>query len=241
MSKIYVVGIGPGRDDEMTLRAKKALEESSCIIGYTVYIGLIKESFPDKKYIETPMMKERQRCKIALEEAKKGKTVSLVCSGDAGIYGMAGLMYETGREQADTEIEVTPGVTAASSGAALLGAPLMHDFCVISLSDRLTSWKKIEKRLKAAAEGDFSIVIYNPESKSRAGYLKRACEILLGAGKSPDTVCGIAKNIAREGESAKVLSLKELMETPADMFTTIFIGNSQTVRIGEKMVTPRGY
>ena len=241
MSKIYIVGIGPGSCDEMTIRAKRALKESSCIIGYTVYIELIKKYFPGKKYLETPMTKERERCALAFEEAKKEEAVSVICSGDAGIYGMAGLIYETGREMPETEIEVIPGVTAASSGAALLGAPLMHDFCVISLSDRLTPGEKIEERLKAAAAGDFSIVIYNPESKSRKGYLKRACEILLEAGKSPDTVCGITKNIARKGESAKVLSLKELKETPADMFTTVFIGNSQTVKIGKKMVTPRGY
>ena len=241
MSRIYIVGIGPGSYDEMTIRAKKALEESSCIIGYTVYTELIKEYFPGKRYLKTPMTKEKERCILAFEESEKEGTVSVVCSGDAGIYGMAGLMYETGRKMPETEIEVIPGVTAASSGAALLGAPLMHDFCVISLSDRLTPWDKIEKRLRAAAAGDFSIVLYNPESKSRTGYLKRACEILLEAGKSPDTVCGIAKNIAREGESAKVLSLRELKKTPADMFTTVFIGNSQTVKIGEKMVTPRGY
>lgn len=241
MNKIYVIGIGPGEYEQMTLRAVNALKMSECIIGYTVYIKLIEEKFPGKEFLVTPMTKEAERCRMAFEEAGKGKTVSVICSGDAGIYGMAGLMYEIGTEYPGTVLEVIPGVTAASSGAALLGAPLMHDFCVISLSDRLTAWEKIESRLRAAVLGDFSICIYNPSSKARADYLKKACIILLESGKDEKTVCGIAVNIGREGEGYEIMPLKELKERPVDMFTTVFIGNSQTMRINGKMVTPRGY
>lgn len=240
MSKIYVVGIGPGEYEQMTIRAVKALEESDCIIGYTVYVKLIEDHFKDKEFLTTPMTKEVDRCQMAYEEALKGKTVSMICSGDAGVYGMAGLMYEVGKDYPEVEAEIIPGVTAALSGAALLGAPLGHDFCLISLSDLLTPWEKIETRLKAACEGDFCVCLYNPSSKRRKDYLDRACSLMLEY-KSPDTVCGIAENIGREGESFKVMSLKELKDTPVDMFTTVFIGNSQTRDINGKMVTPRGY
>lgn len=240
MSKIYVVGIGPGEYEQMTIRAVKALEESDCIVGYTVYVKLIEDHFKGKEFLTTPMTKEAERCKMAYEEALKGKTVSMICSGDAGVYGMAGLMYEVGRDYPEVEVEIIPGVTAALSGAALLGAPLGHDFCLISLSDLLTPWEKIEARLKAACEGDFCVCLYNPSSKRRKDYLNRACSLMLEY-KSPDTVCGIAENIGREGESFKVMSLKELKDTPVDMFTTVFIGNSQTRNINGKMVTPRGY
>ena len=240
MNKIYVVGIGPGEYEQMTIRAVKALEESDCIIGYTVYVKLIEDHFKDKEFLTTPMTKEVDRCQMAYEEALKGKTVSMICSGDAGVYGMAGLMYEVGKDYPEVEAEIIPGVTAALSGAALLGAPLGHDFCLISLSDLLTPWGKIEARLKAACEGDFCVCLYNPSSKRRKDYLDRACSLMLEY-KSPDTVCGIAENIGREGESFKVMSLKELKDTPVDMFTTVFIGNSQTRDINGKMVTPRGY
>lgn len=240
MNKIYVVGIGPGEYEQMTIRAVKALEESDCIIGYTVYVKLIEDHFKDKEFLTTPMTKEVDRCQMAYEEALKGKTVSMICSGDAGVYGMAGLMYEVGKDYPEVEAEIIPGVTAALSGAALLGAPLGHDFCLISLSDLLTPWEKIEARLKAACEGDFCVCLYNPSSKRRKDYLDRACSLMLEY-KSPDTVCGIAENIGREGESFKVMSLKELKDTPVDMFTTVFIGNSQTRDINGKMVTPRGY
>lgn len=240
MNKIYVVGIGPGEYEQMTIRAVKALEKSDCIIGYTVYVKLIEDHFKDKEFLTTPMTKEVDRCQMAYEEALKGKTVSMICSGDAGVYGMAGLMYEVGKDYPEVEAEIIPGVTAALSGAALLGAPLGHDFCLISLSDLLTPWEKIEARLKAACEGDFCVCLYNPSSKRRKDYLDRACSLMLEY-KSPDTVCGIAENIGREGESFKVMSLKELKDTPVDMFTTVFIGNSQTRDINGKMVTPRGY
>ena len=240
MRKVYVVGIGPGAKDQMTVRAAKVLSECQVIVGYTVYIDLIKEEYPDKICLSTPMRQEVQRCRMALEEAGKEQNVAVVCSGDAGIYGMAGLVYELAADYSGVEIEVVPGITAASGGAAILGAPLMHDFAVISLSDLMTPWEKIEKRLRMAAMADFVICIYNPSSRKRADYLKKACLCMMEY-KKEDTVCGIVKNIGREGECMKILSLKELSETDVDMFTTVFIGNSQTKAMNGKMVTPRGY
>ena len=239
MNKLYVVGIGPGAPDDMTVRAAKALQESAVIAGYGVYVELIKPMFPDKEYIVTPMRQEVERCKMALESARSGRVTAIVSSGDAGVYGMAGLILEL-RADADVQVEVIPGVTAALSGAALLGAPLTHDFAVISLSDLLTPWDKIERRLALAAEADLCIAIYNPASHRRADYLQKACDILLER-ISPDTVCGVAKNIGREGEQTQVMNLRALRDYPVDMFTTVFIGNSQTREIDGCMVTPRGY
>jgi precorrin-3B C17-methyltransferase len=240
LSKIYVVGIGPGAYDQMTGKAIRALNESDAIIGYTVYVDLVKEYFPGKEFLTTPMKKEVDRCVLAFEEAKKGKTVSMICSGDAGVYGMSGLMYEVGADYPDITLEVIPGVTAATGGAAVLGAPLIHDFCLISLSDLLTPWEKIEKRLLAAAEADFVVCLYNPSSKKRHDYLQKACDLMMQY-KAPETVCGIVSQIGRDGESSQVMTLKELRDTKVDMFTTVFVGNSQTKEINGKMVTPRGY
>ena len=210
------------------------------IIGYTVYIDLIREEFPDKIFLSTPMRREVDRCRMAFEEAGKGQDVAMVCSGDAGIYGMAGLIFEIGKEYPEVGVEIVPGITAASGGAAVLGAPLMHDFAVISLSDLLTPWEKIEKRIRAAAEADFVICIYNPSSKKRADYLKKACGMILEYRK-PETVCGMVRNIGRDGESYEILSLERLQDAQTDMFTTVFIGNSDTMVINGRMVTPRGY
>ena len=185
------------------------------------------------------MRKEADRCRMAIDAALTGRTVAMISSGDAGVYGMAGLIYELS-EGKDVEIEVIPGVTAALSGGAVLGAPLTHDFAVISLSDLLTPWDKIEKRLECAAAADLCMAIYNPASHRRADYLRRACEIVLRHA-SPETVCGVVRNIGRAGEEMQVMTLKELAEYPADMFTTVFIGNRQTKVIGGKMITPRGY
>ncbi|MCI5699028.1 MAG: precorrin-3B C(17)-methyltransferase [Lachnospiraceae bacterium] len=240
MSKIYVVGIGPGAYDQMTGKAIAALEKSDVIIGYTVYVDLVKEHFPEKEMMTTPMKREVERCVLAFDEAKKGKTVSMICSGDAGVYGMAGLMYEVGVNYPEVELEIVAGVTAATGGAAVLGAPLIHDFCLISLSDLLTPWEKIEKRLLGASQADFVICLYNPSSRKRHDYLEKACDLMMQY-KSPETVCGIVANIAREGETAQVMTLKELRDTKVDMFTTVFVGNSQTKEINGKMVTPRGY
>ena len=234
------MGIGPGEYEQMTLKAIHALENIDVIIGYTVYVDLVRDHFPGKEFMTTPMKKEVDRCVIAFEEAQKGKTVSMICSGDAGVYGMAGLMYEVGVRYPDVELEIIPGVTAALGGGAVLGAPLIHDFCLISLSDLLTPWEKIEKRLLAASEADLSICLYNPSSKKRHDYLMKACDLMMQY-KSPETVCGIVGNIAREGEFSRVMTLKELRDTQVDMFTTVFVGNSQTKEINGKMVTPRGY
>ena len=240
MGKIYVVGIGPGSYENMTQRAQQALAGCDVIVGYTVYIDLVKEHFPDKKMLTTPMRKEVERCRLAFEEAQKGQTVAMICSGDAGIYGMTGVMEELKAEFPGVELENIPGISAVISGAAILGAPLMHDFAVISLSDLLTPWEKIEKRLENAAAADFVICLYNPSSNNRPDYLMKACDIVLRHA-APETVCGIAKNIGREGESITVLTLRELRDTDVDMFSTVFIGNTQTKNIGGKMVTPRGY
>ena len=240
MNKIYVVGIGPGAYEKMTIEAAEALKNSDVIIGYTVYVDLVKNHFPGKEFLTTPMKKEVERCVMAFDEAMKGKVVSIICSGDAGVYGMAGLMYEVGINYPEVELEIIPGVTAATGGAAVLGAPLIHDFCLISLSDLLTPWEKIETRLVDAAHADFVICLYNPSSKKRHDYLMKACDLMMQY-KGEETVCGIVGNIGRDGESMKVMTLSELRETPVDMFTTVFIGNSQTKNINGKMVTPRGY
>ncbi len=238
--KIFVIGMGPGREEMMTQEAIQALENSDVIIGYTVYLELLGQHFSGKEMLSTPMRKETERCRLAFEEAQKGKKVALVCSGDAGIYGMASLMYEIGKEYPDTELSVIPGVTAASSGAAVLGAPLNHDFCVISLSDLLTPWEKIEKRLIAAAEGDFAIAIYNPASHKRKDYLMRACDILLRY-IDKKRACGYVENIGREGTRAVTCTLEELREAQVNMFTTVFIGNAGSEIVNGKLITKRGY
>lgn len=240
MSKLYVVGIGPGAYEQMTIKAAKILEECDIIVGYTVYVELLKPHFPDKCFLTTPMRQETLRCRLAFEEAEKGKKTALVCSGDAGIYGMAGLAYELKEEYPATEVEVIAGVTAALGGGAVLGAPLGHDCCLISLSDLMTSWETIEKRILAAAAADFAVCIYNPSSKKRSDYLAKACELLLRY-KSPNTICGIVRNIARDGEEKTILTLQELSGTPTDMFCAVFVGDSQTKIIDGNMVTPRGY
>ena len=238
--KLFVIGIGPGGGLDMTGRARAALEACDVIVGYTVYVDLLRADFPDKEIKTTPMRKEVDRCRMAVEETAAGKNVAMVCSGDSGVYGMAGLCYEVAQEYDPIDIEVIPGITAACGGAAVLGAPLMHDFAVISLSDLMTPWEKIEKRLKLAAAADFVLCLYNPSSHKRHDYLQKACDILLTE-KAPETVCGFVRNIGREGEECTVLTLGELRDTPVDMFTTVFIGNSQTKVISGKMVTPRGY
>ncbi len=240
MKKLYAVGIGPGSYKQLTLEAVSVLQSCSVIIGYTVYVDLIKEYFPDKEFITTPMKREVERCRIAFDKATEYDKAAMICSGDAGVYGMAGLLYEIGEEYPEVMIEVIPGVTAALSGAAVIGAPLIHDFCFISLSDLLTPWEKIEKRLLAAAESDLVVCLYNPGSKKRKDYLQKACDLLLSY-KPADTVCGLVKNIDRIGQTDKIMTLQELRTAEADMFTTVFIGNRETKRIGNKMVTPRGY
>ena len=240
MNKVYAVGIGPGGREFFTEEAMQVLENADVIAGYTVYVDLVRDMFPDKEMFSTPMMKEIERCRWAIETAKAGQTVAMVCSGDAGVYGMAGLLYELADQDGEVEVEVVCGVTAAMSGAAVLGAPIGHDFCVISLSDLLTPWELIETRLRCAAEGDFAVCLYNPKSKKRSDYLDKAVEIMLRY-KSEDTVCGWVKNIGREGQEFRIVRLADLPAEPVDMFTTVFIGSKTTRVIGGRMVTPRGY
>lgn len=239
--KIYVTGIGPGGAEYMTPQAREAIEKSDAVIGYKVYVDLVKDLTEGKEVISNSMKQEVARCEAALEKALEGKDVAFVCSGDAGVYGMAGIMNEVAEDYPQVEIVTVPGITAACSGAAVLGAPLIHDFAVISLSDLLTEWTLIEKRLKCAAEADFVICIYNPKSKKRRTHLDRAVEIISGS-RSMDTPAGYVKEIGREGEKGTVCTMKDLVENDdIDMFTTIFIGNSTTRVINGKLVTPRGY
>ena len=238
---VFVVGLGPGDGQFLTGQAGAALEQAQVFCGYTVYLDLVRPLYPDKEYCATGMTRELDRCRHALELAQAGRTVALVCSGDAGVYGMASPLLELAEQFPEVDVEIVPGLTAALSGGAVLGAPLAHDFCVISLSDRLTPWEVIEKRLACAAQGDFCVALYNPSSKGRPDYLQKAVHILRANGKGPETVCGLVRNIGREGQSARVLTLAELEDTPVDMFTTVFIGNRQTKLVDGKMVTPRGY
>ena len=239
-NKIYVVGMGPGKEEMMTAEALRVLEEADVIIGYTVYLELLGERFQGKEMLSTPMKKETERCQRAFEEAEKGKKVALICSGDAGVYGLASLMFEVGKNSPDIELVVIPGVTAALSGAAVLGAPLNHDFCIISLSDLMTPWEKIERRLIAAAEGDFAIAIYNPSSRKRYDYLQKACDILLKY-LDEDRACGYVENIGRDGTKMCTCTLKELRDKEVNMFTTVFIGNAGSEVVNGRLITKRGY
>lgn len=247
MKKLYVAGIGPGDRDSMTGACVKALTEADLIVGYTTYIHLVQAAFAGdadfeaKEYYETPMTKEIDRCTYALEQADSGKTVAMVCSGDAGIYGMASPVLEKAKEFPDVDIEIIPGVTAASSGGAFLGAPLGHDFAVISLSDRLTPWEVIEKRLSAAAAGDFCIALYNPRSHGRPDALEKAVEILKKAGVAAETPVGIANAVGREDASIILSCLDGIPYEEVSMVSTVFIGNSTTCLDGVRMITPRGY
>ncbi|MBU5434722.1 precorrin-3B C(17)-methyltransferase [Pseudoflavonifractor sp. MSJ-37] len=237
---VTVIGLGPGGGLDMTGRARAALEDCDLIVGYTAYLSLLDGMFPGKERRSTGMRKEVDRCRMAVEEALRGREVALVCSGDSGVYGMASLVYEVSLDYPPVEIHVVPGITAACGGAAVLGAPLTHDFAVISLSDLMTPWETIELRLTMAARAGFVLALYNPASRSRPDYLRRACEILLRE-RASETVCGYVRNIGRDGEEAHTCTLAELGDAAVDMFTTVFVGSPQTVLIGGKMVTPRGY
>ncbi|HNZ63909.1 MAG TPA: precorrin-3B C(17)-methyltransferase [Bacillota bacterium] len=241
MNCLFVVGIGPGDPGHMTYECRHALEKADIFVGYKTYARLVHPLYPEKPVYTTSMREETERCKKAIALAEEGKCVAVLSSGDAGVYGMAGLILELAEGKNDLRVEVIPGVTAALSGAAALGAPLAHDFAVVSLSDLLTPLEIIGRRLASAAEGDFCIALYNPASRKRRDHLKWACGILMEHGKSPDTVCGYARNVGREDESKAVLTLEELQSTEVDMVTVVFIGNSMTKVINGKMVTPRGY
>ncbi len=238
---IYIVGIGPGREEFLTGQARTALERCDVIVGYSVYVELLRAFLPDKEYRTTGMTKERERCRLCYSLALEGRQVALVCSGDAGVYGLASLTYELSGEYPGVELFVVPGITAATSGAALLGAPLNHDYCVVSLSDLMTPWETIARRLRAVIEADFAAALYNPSSRRRADYLRRACDVMLAAGASPERACGCVENIGRAGEQTWVGPLCELRERAVNMFTTVFIGNSTTFIQNGKLVTRRGY
>lgn len=235
---IHVVGIGPGAAAGRTLEASRVLEQADILVGYTAYIDLLRPDYPDKPCFSTAMRGEKARCLEALRQSRAGLRVALCCSGDAQVYGMASLLLELAQET--DEIAVVPGVTAALSAAALLGAPLSGDFAVVSLSDLLTPWTAIERRLHGAGAGDFVLALYNPGSRKRTDHLARACDILL-AYRPADTPCGIARNIGREAQSAQVTTLGALREAEADMFTTVIVGNTETVLRLNRLVTPRGY
>ena len=243
---IFIIGMGPGDRTMMTDEAFTAMEDADVIVGYTVYIDLVRNVFTDKRFFTTPMRQEVERCRACFDFALEGDNVAFICSGDAGVYGMAAPMFELlpeylGKGISAENLFVIPGVTAAISGAAVLGAPINHDFCVISLSDLLTPWEVIEKRLKAAIDGDVAIALYNPSSKKRNDYLKKACEIMLAAGASEERACGYVENIGREGTNSTVCTLGELKDAQVNMFTTVFIGNSKSEIIEGKLVTKRGY
>lgn len=240
MKKCYVIGIGPGQAQQMSAACFAALSEAEIFVGYKTYIDLIKPLYPEKEIFATGMMGEEERCRKALELAASGKTVAVISSGDPGVYGMASLILELAGETPPCEIEIIPGISAALSGASLLGSPLTNDFVCISLSDLLTPWETIEKRLRAAAEGGFCTVLYNPGSKRRTEVLRKAAEIFLQK-FSGQTVCGICRQIGRPGESLELLTLEELKDRQVDMLSTVFIGNEATRVINGRMVTLRGY
>ncbi|HBE76771.1 MAG TPA: precorrin-3B C(17)-methyltransferase [Firmicutes bacterium] len=239
--KIYVVGIGPGAIEDMTPRAIRALENSDYILGYKAYIELVRDLFPGKQLLSSVMTGEIERCELALEKALTGADVALISSGDSGIYGMAGIMLEVvQRAGKDVPVEIIPGITAASAAAAILGAPLMHDFAVISLSDLLTPWDKIVARIEAAAAADFVICLYNPKSKQRILQIIQAGEIIKRY-RSGVTPTGIVRRAGRPGESYDLTTLEKMAEKVIDMFSIVIIGNSRTYINQGRMITPRGY
>ncbi len=236
MGKLYVIGIGPGGLDEMTLRAVKAIEESDIIVGYTKYIEMVKDLIKDKEIFKTGMRGEEERCREALE-LSKDKKVALISTGDSGIYGMAGLILEMRK---DENVEIIPGITASSAAGSVLGAPLMHDNCNISLSDLMTPYEDIKKRVRLAAEGDFVISLYNPKSKGRPHYL-RECVDIINEFRGEETPIAVVRNALREGESKEIFTLKDFNDEVVDMFSIVIIGNSKSYIKDGYFVTPRGY
>ncbi len=239
---VRVVGIGPGALDLLAPRALSALQQAEVIIGYRTYLELVESCFnPKAEVVSSAMMQEIDRCRKALELAQRGHDVALVCGGDPGIYAMAGLVFELAKNQNNTcAIEIIPGIAALNACAAVLGAPLMHDFAAISLSDLLTPWELIEKRLEAAAAADFVAVLYNPKSKKRTRQIERAQEIFL-AHRASATPVGIVHAASREDESVQLCTLADMLSAEIGMQSTVTIGNSQTFIWQKRMITPRGY
>lgn len=241
MSTIKVIGIGPGNPEEITPRARAAIEGADLVVGYNTYIDLIEPHFPGKTFIRSGMTREVERCRLVLEKAEEGKSVALVSSGDSGIYGMAGIMLEVvNQAKSRVPVEIIPGITAAGAAASVLGAPLMHDFAVISLSDLLTPMELIYRRVEQAAKGDFILCLYNPKSKRRTEGIEKVREIVMAYQKK-ETPVGIVRNACRENESFQVTDLAHMLETDIDMFSVVIIGNSSTYVENGKMITPRGY
>ena len=238
---IYVIGIGPGCRDLMTQEAIAAMEEAEVIVGYKTYIKLVEEFIQDKEVVQNGMRKEVDRCQEAIEIAKTGKKVAVISSGVSGIYGMAGLILELVTKQGvDIPVKVVPGATASIGAAAVLGAPIMHDFCHISLSDLMTPWEVIEKRLRLAAEADFVICLYNPRSKGRSEHLANAFKIL-GEFKDGSTPVGIVKDVGREDQEKFICTFDTMDFERVDMTTMVIIGNKSTYIHDDLMITPRGY
>jgi len=238
---LYVVGIGPGKIENMTIEAIEAIKKSSSVVGYKTYIDLIDDLLVEKKVFSNGMRREIDRCKKALELAELGEDVSIVSSGDAGVFGMAGLVLEIiSKSKKNIDLKIIPGIPSANGGAASLGAPIMHDYISLSLSDLLTPWKLIKKRLRLAAEGDFVICLYNPKSKGRPENLNKAVDIIKEY-KLGSTPVGIVKNAKRKGEKIKISKLSRLKEEEVDMTTIVIIGNSKTYTYKDFMITPRGY
>lgn len=241
-NKITVIGIGPGDEGDLTVRAREALKGADILVGYSYYIPFVSHLLKEGvEIVKNGMKHERERIAKALEIAGGGRDVCVISSGDSGIYGMAPLVFEMLRERGqDVEVEVVPGISAFQKAASLLGAPVGHDFCVISLSDLMTPWAVIEKRIKGAVEADFVTAVYNPRSTERYWELYRLKELFL-LGRDPDTPVGYVRHAGREGERATVTTLKEFNPEDVDMFTVVLIGNSQSYRCGGRIITPRGY
>ena len=238
---IYVIGIGPGCRDLMTQEALAAMEDAEGIVGYKTYIKLVEDFVKDKEVVQNGMRKEVDRCQDAIDIAKTGKKVAVISSGDAGIYGMAGLILELiTKQELDIPVKVVPGVTASIGAAAVLGAPIMHDFCHISLSDLMTPWEVIEKRLRLAAEADFVICLYNPRSKGRSEHLANAFKIM-GEFKDGSTPVGIVKDVGREDQEKFICTFDTMDFERVDMTTMVIIGNKSTYIHDDLMITPRGY
>ncbi len=243
MKKIIVAGIGPGSPEDITPAVIQAVGEADVVVGYKYYFQFITPYLkPTCQCIDTGMKHERERAEQAFSLAEEGKTVVVISSGDAGIYGMTPLVYEMKRERnSDIELEALPGISAFQKAASLLGAPVGHDFCVISLSDLMTPWEVIERRIKAAAVGDFVTAVYNPKSNGRYWQLYRLKEIFLSEGRSPQTPVGYVRQAGRPEQEVTVTTLADFDPEAVDMFTVILIGNSQSYQWNGKFITPRGY
>lgn len=237
MAKLYVIGLGPGGREHMTLKALEAIKKSHVVVGYSFYIELINDLINGKEIIKTGMKGEIERCRRAIEKVREGLDTCIVSTGDSGLYGMAGPILEMAN---GIDVEIIPGISAAFCAASELGAPIMHDFCTISLSDLMTPWGVIEKRIECAAIGDFVVALYNPKSMGRPKHIENAVEII-SKHRSPDTPVGLIKNAGRDGNERRITTLKDINYDFIDMMTVVIIGNSKTFIDNDYIITPRGY